>query len=105
MGLDIVGGITWTREQPYFAITVKQYSRSDPTIVANPKHSLFWNGLIEENDDATNYFINLGESPESPDVDEILRFPTLPVFIATLMTDPAVGAKIGLPVAIKLTGV
>lgn len=92
-----------TREQPYYAITVKQYSRSDPHIVANPSHTLFWNGLIEENDGKTLYFINLGENPDDPDAeDEILKFPSLDEFIATLMTDPAIGAKIGLPVALRL---
>lgn len=92
-----------TRDQPYYAITVKQYSRSDPYIVANPGHTLFWNGLIEENDHKTLYFINLGENPDDPDAeDEILKFPSLEEFIVTLMTDPAIGGKIGLPVALRL---
>jgi hypothetical protein len=56
---------------------------------------------------ATQYFINLGqgENAQEGEEDEILRFPSLAVFIATLMTDSDVGDKIDLPVAITLQGV
>ena len=57
--------------------------------------------MIEENDPKTLYFINLGANPDDPDEDEILRFPSLEQFIATLMTDPSVGDKIGLPVSLR----
>ena len=33
----------YTRSQPYYAITVKQYSRNDAFILQNPETSLFWN--------------------------------------------------------------
>ena len=60
--------------------------------------------MIEENDPKTLYFINLGPNPDDPDEDEILRFPSMEYFIATLMTNPSVGAKLGLPVTLRLSG-
>ena len=60
---------------------------------------------IEENDSKTLYYINLGAAFENSDEDEVLRFPSLDQFIATLFTDPVVGGKIGLPVALRLGGV
>eukprot|EP00729_Bicosta_minor_P015562 gene15562-25784_t len=92
-----------TRDQPYYAFTVKEYSRSDPFILANPGHTLFWNGLMEENDSKTRYFLNLGPDPDHPDEgDEILRWNSLEDFIFALMTEQAIRAKIGLPVALRL---
>ena len=44
----------------------------------------------------------MGAYGDDDGVDEILRFPSLSVLIATLMTDSEVAAKIGLPVALKL---
>ena len=93
-----------TRLQPYFAITVKQYSRNDDFILLNPGISLLWNGLVEENDNKTSYFINLGPTEGDPEEDEILRFPTMEDFVATLMTDKTVAEQIGLPVDLVLRG-
>ena len=91
-----------TRPKPYWSMTVKQYSRKDAFILANPDTSLFWNGLIEENDNKSSYFINLGPSEADTEKDEILQFPKMEDLVATLMTDETIARKIGLLVDLKL---
>ena len=83
-----------TRSVPYWDITVKKSEDAGT--------SLFWYGLIEENDNNNGYFINIGPSEADADYNEILEFTSMENLVATLMTDKPLAQKIGLSVDLTL---